>query len=97
MHSFIAAMAKRFPIDLAITVGQGRTDDRTSKIGDCDLMMRIDVAGERRERSVRHPNRESRRMLGRIRHRQEQNLQARLLRKRLRKTIARETAPLRRT
>ena len=38
-----------------------------------DVVMRIDVAGERRERAVRHAHRDRRHVLERIRHREQQN------------------------
>ena len=46
---------------------------RENQIRDRDVMVRIDVAGERGERAVRHPDGERRRVLERIRHRQQQN------------------------
>ena len=38
------------------------------------LMVPIDIAGERRQRAVRHPHRQRRRVLERVRHREEQVL-----------------------
>ena len=43
------------------------------EVGDGDLVMRIDVAGERRERAVRHPDGDRRHVLERVRHRQQEH------------------------
>ena len=45
---------------------------REDEVGDRDLMVRIDVAGERAERAVRHAHRDRRRVLERVRHREQQ-------------------------
>ena len=42
------------------------------EIGDRDAMVPVDIAGERRQRAVRHPHRQRRRVLERVRHREEQ-------------------------
>lgn len=42
------------------------------KVGDGDLMVRVNVSGERSERAVGHANSHGRRMLERIRHRKQQ-------------------------
>ena len=42
------------------------------EVGDRDVMVGIDVPRERRQRPVRHPHRQRRRVLERVGHREEQ-------------------------
>ncbi len=47
---------------------------REDQIGDGDVVMRIDVSRQRRERTVRHADGERRCVLEGVRHREQQNL-----------------------
>jgi hypothetical protein len=49
-------------------------DDRAEAVGDGDVVMRVDVAGKRRQGAVRHADRERRRVLERVRHREQQDV-----------------------
>ncbi len=44
------------------------------EIGDRDRVLRIEIAGQRRQRAVRHAHRDRRHVLERIRHRQQQHI-----------------------
>ena len=46
---------------------------RQHEVGDGDLMVRVEVAGERRQRSIRHSDGHHGRVLERVGHRQQQN------------------------
>ena len=46
---------------------------REDQIGDRNVVMRIEIACERSERPIRHPHRYGRRVLERIRHREQQD------------------------
>jgi hypothetical protein len=45
-----------------------------NEVGDGDVVMRVDVAGQRGERAVRHAHGNGRHVLERVRHREQQNL-----------------------
>ena len=47
------------------------------EIGDGDAVMRVDIAGQRRERAVRHADGDWRHVLERVRHREQQDVHAR--------------------
>ena len=54
--------------------GLGHVRLRENEIGDDDAMMRVDVAGERRQRAVRHADGDRRHVLERIRHAQQEHI-----------------------
>jgi hypothetical protein len=47
---------------------------RQDEIGDRHVMVRVEIAGERRERTVRHADGDRRRVLERIRHREQKHV-----------------------
>ena len=46
-------------------------------LGDCDVVVRVEVARERRQRAVGHADRDGRHVLERIRHREQQHVHGR--------------------
>ena len=70
---------------LADSLRHGMLDQH--EVGDRDVVVRVHVAGERRQRPVRKPHCKGRRVLERVGHREEQNVHERPP-KQLRRTLA---------